>query len=58
MKIAVIDNQKIINIIVADSLAIAEAITGKTCIDITDGLDPSLHLDGGEFISRPVTATP
>lgn len=33
---AVIDNQKVINVIVADSAEIAEEITGKTCIEYTN----------------------
>lgn len=33
---AVIDNQKVINVIVADSIEVAEEITGKTCIEYTE----------------------
>ena len=33
---AVLDGQEILNIIVAESKAIAEEITGKTCIEFTN----------------------
>lgn len=51
---AVIDNNKVINIIVADSLADAEAVTSKTCIDYTDGWDYTNGIDGGDFFPVPV----
>jgi len=33
---AVIENGIVTNIIVADSLAIAQEVTGKTCVEYTD----------------------
>ena len=33
---AVIDNQTVINTIVADSLEVAQEVTGQTCIEYTD----------------------
>ena len=33
---AVVDNEIVINVIVADSKEVAEEITGKTCIEYTD----------------------
>jgi hypothetical protein len=45
-KFAVIDGNKVINTIVADSKAIAEEITGKTCIEFTT--EPAES--GGDYI--------
>ena len=51
---AVLENNKVENIIVADSLEIAEEATGRTCIEILDGME-NAHLnstwDGDKFIS-------
>jgi hypothetical protein len=55
MNYAVINNNKIINIIVADNKEIAEEVTGLTCIDLTDGWDYNNGIDGGDFF--PVLAT-
>jgi hypothetical protein len=51
---AVIENDKVTNVIVADSLEIAETVTGLTCIDITDK-NAGINWDyvGGEFIAPP-----
>jgi hypothetical protein len=50
---AVIDNQLVENIIVADSKAIAEEVTGKTCIEYADEI--AVHIggtwDGTNFIA-------
>ena len=54
MRYAVIENNKIINIIVADSKEIAEEATGLSCIDCTDGWDYSNGIDGGIFFPAPV----
>jgi hypothetical protein len=51
---AVIENNKVTNVIVADSLEIAETVTGLTCIDITDKT-AGINWDyvGGQFIAPP-----
>lgn len=36
MKFAVIENNVVINTVVADSVEIAETITGATCVEYTD----------------------
>lgn len=59
---AVIEDNKVVNIIVADSKDLAETITGKLCIEYTDekpaGIDWTYN--GSEFIAPepvvPVTA--
>lgn len=33
---AVIDNEKVVNVVVADSIETAEQVTGKTCIEYTE----------------------
>ena len=51
---AVIENSKVINIIVADSKEIAEMVTGKTCINITNtpaGIDWD-YIDGNFIDNR------
>ena len=55
MKFAAIKDNKIINVIVADSKEIAEEATGFTCIDVTDGWDYSNGIDSGDFFPLPVT---
>jgi len=55
MNFAVIKDNKVINIIVADSQEIAEAATGFSCIDVTNGWDYSNGIDGGDFFPLPVT---
>ena len=53
MDFAVIDNNSVINIIVADNKKIAEEITGFPCINITDGWDYNSEIDGGDFFPKP-----
>jgi hypothetical protein len=55
MNYAVIENNIVTNIIVADTKEIAEEITGLTCIDYTDGWDYNNGIDGGNFFPAPVT---
>ena len=50
---AVINDNTVENIIVADTKEIAESITGKTCIDYTDGWDYDNGIDGGDFFPLP-----
>lgn len=49
MNIAVIDNSVVINIIVAESVSLAEEFTGMQCIDYTDGWNRNNGIDGGDF---------
>ena len=49
MNYAVIENNKVVNVIVADSKEISEQVTGLTCIDVTDGWDYENGIDGGNF---------
>jgi hypothetical protein len=50
---AVIDGESVLNTIVADSQAIAEEVTGKTCIEFTtEGAEPGGTYSGGVFIKR------
>jgi hypothetical protein len=55
---AVLDGQNIINIILADSKAIAEDVTGKTCIEFTDEYaEPGgTYQDGIFFKRKPYTS--
>jgi hypothetical protein len=55
MNIAVIENGIVENIIVCESVEIAEEITGKTCIEYTDTDKPHIGygFDGEEF-EQPV----
>jgi hypothetical protein len=48
---AVIENGKVLNTIVAESKAIAEEATGKTCVEYTDTEAPHIGLgyDGTTF---------
>lgn len=52
---AVIENNKVINVIAADTKEVAEEVTGFTCIDVTDGWDYGNGIDGGDFFPAPVT---
>ena len=52
---AVIEDNKVINLIVADNKEIAEEVTCLTCIDTTDGWDYENGIDGGVFFPTPVT---
>lgn len=54
MNFAVIENNKIINIIIAESLAVAEEVTGKQCVDFTSGWDYTNGIDYTGFFSDPV----
>ena len=50
---AVLDGENIINTIVADSKAIAEEVTDKTCVEfITENAEVGGTYVGGIFISR------
>lgn len=51
---AIIENEIVINAIVAESKAIAEEITGKTCVEfnVTDSAEPGGTYVGGVFIPR------
>ena len=49
MNFAVIEDNKIVNLIVADSLETAEEVTGKQCIDCTNGWDYDNGIDYGDF---------
>lgn len=58
-KFAVIDNNVVVNIIVADSLEIAENATNKTCVEYQDS-DPVLigwFWDGTNFV-KPTLEEP
>jgi len=52
---AVLDNDTVINVIVADSKEVAEEITGKTCIEYTDeaplGINWYWHNEADAYIS-------
>jgi len=51
---AVIENNTVTNIIVADTKQIAEEVTGMTCIEYTNGWDYNNGIDGGVFFPAPV----
>jgi hypothetical protein len=53
---AVIENDKVTNRIIADSLEIAESVTGKTCIEFTDIHTGNIGdtYDGTNFISPTI----
>jgi hypothetical protein len=55
MNYAIIKDNKVINVIVADTKELAEEVTGLTCIDVTDGWDYNNGIDGGDFFPVPVT---
>jgi hypothetical protein len=48
---AVIENNKVINVIIADSKEIAEQVTGLTCVEITEEnpTDIGWNWDGTNF---------
>ena len=50
---AVIENNIVINVIIADSKEVAEEISGLNCFDLTDGWDYDNGLDGGHFFPTP-----
>lgn len=58
-KFAVIENGKVINTILADSKAIAEDVTGKTCVEYTDSNQAYIGLgyDGTTF-EQPAPVVP
>ena len=48
---AVVDNDNVLNTIVAESKEIAEQVTGKTCIEFTtEPAEPGGTFDGTDFI--------
>ena len=51
---AVMDNDKVLNTIVAESKDIAEQVTGRTCIEYApqDKAEPGGTFDGVSFIQR------
>jgi hypothetical protein len=52
-KYAVIEGTSVINVILAESLEIAEALTGKTCVEYTDEpADVGGTYEGGIFKTR------
>lgn len=55
MNYAVIKDNKVINIIVAESQEIATEVTGLECIDYTNGWNYNNGIDGGDFFPAPVT---
>lgn len=52
---AVLDGQNVLNTILADSKAIAEEVTGKTCIEFTnEAAEPGgTYIDGVFFPKKP-----
>jgi hypothetical protein len=60
MKFAVIKNNLVENIIVADSKAIAEEVTSKTCIEYTDENPAGIGwaYDGVNFIAPVIETEP
>lgn len=58
MNYAVIENNKVVNVIVADNKEIAEEITGLICIDVTNGWDYSNGIDGDVFFPSPTVENP
>jgi hypothetical protein len=56
---AVIDNEKVLNVIVAESKTIAEEVTGFTCVEYTDLNRPHIGLSyvNGVF-EQPVITEP
>jgi hypothetical protein len=56
---AVIENNKVINVIVADSKEIAEEVTEKTCVEYTEENPAGIgwDYDGVSFIA-PITEEP
>ena len=57
-KYAVINENVVVNIILADSVEIAEQVTGHTCIECTDLLNPNVgYLWNGDSFTVPETPT-
>lgn len=56
MNFAIIENNLVENIIVAESKAIAEQVTSKTCVEYTDANPAHIGLgyDGSTFEQPPV----
>lgn len=54
LNFAVMDNDKVLNTIVAESKEIAEQVTGRTCIEYTseDRAEPGGTFDGTSFTHR------
>lgn len=53
---AVVDNNRVINIILANNIDDAKLVTGKECIDVTNGWTNPSGIDGAEFFpATPVT---
>jgi hypothetical protein len=55
---AVLNGDEVTNILVADSLAVAQSITGATCVECTD--NPNAQI-GGSYVNkefRPVKPFP
>ena len=50
---AVIQHEKIMNVILADLKEIAEEVTGKLCIELPDGFGIGDTWDGEKFV-KPV----
>jgi hypothetical protein len=52
-KFAVIENEIVVNTIIAQSKAIAEELTGNTCVEFTiEPAEPGGTYAGGKFIKR------
>ena len=55
-KYAVINENVVVNLILADSVEIAEQVTGHTCIECTDLLNPNIgYLWNGDSFTVPET---
>jgi hypothetical protein len=55
-KYAVINENVVVNLILADSVEIAEQVTGHTCIECTDLLNPNIgYLWDGDSFTVPET---
>lgn len=54
MKIAVIDDNKVVNIINAKSVEIAERLTGKKCISYQNGWDNEDDITGFHLFNPEV----
>ena len=56
MNFAVLNHSIVENIIVCDSLEVAEAVTGKTCVEYTDANPAHIGLgyDGTTFEQPPL----
>jgi hypothetical protein len=55
---AVIEDNKVVNVILANSLETAEEITALSCIDVTDGWNHNSGIDGGVFFPTPAVEEP